>query len=171
MLDLLQVKDCQLLTWMAPTCHASMQLKQAGVQVVAPSPPPVGWGVVTEENYRKISEKIPILLPGRLPRTSCHLLIQRTQTLLHRLYIHTSKFYLPLSLSPLSLRFLFLFLYYQHFPGMLNLYLAEGVGHSAGKGTFRALSQGYVHWASGQMETLEVNYCNAIFCHAMSDVQ
>ena len=48
---------------------------------------------------------------------------------------------------------------------MLYSYLAEGVGHSTGKGAFRALSRGYAHWASGRMEKLEVNYRNPTFCH------
>ena len=73
---------------------------------------------------------------------------------------------LSLSLS-LSLS-LFSHIFFQHIttlPGVLYSYLAEGVGHSTGKGAFRALSRGYVHWASGRMEKLEVNYHNPTFCH------
>ena len=49
--------------------------------------------------------------------------------------------------------------------GTLYSYLAEGVGKSGGEGAFRALSRGYVHWASGRMEKLEINIQNPMFCH------
>ena len=49
--------------------------------------------------------------------------------------------------------------------GTLYFYLAEGVGKSGGGSAFRALSRGYVHWASGQMEKLEINVQNPMFCH------
>ena len=49
--------------------------------------------------------------------------------------------------------------------------MAEGVGHSTGKGAFRALSRGYVHWASGQIEKLEVNYHNPTFCHIQCNMK
>ena len=44
------------------------------------------------------------------------------------------------------------------FPTTLYHYLAEGVGNTSGntsgKGAFRALTRGYVHWASGHMDKL-----------------
>ena len=53
---------------------------------------------------------------------------------------------------------------YQH-AGTLYSYWAEGVGRSGGEGAFRALARGYVHWASGRMEKLEINIQNPLFCH------
>ena len=49
--------------------------------------------------------------------------------------------------------------------GALYSYLVEDVGKSGGEGTFRVLSRGYVHWASGRMEKLEINVQNSMFCH------
>ena len=81
------------------------------------------------------------------------------------IHVHTQ---LSLQSPPLSvskLLHLFSLTFLTNLPGVLYSYLAEGVGHSTGKGAFRALSRGYVHWASGRMEKLEVNYCNPTFCH------
>ena len=46
------------------------QLKQAGVQLAPLSPPPIpqcGWEAVTDDNHRDMAEKIPVVLPGRIP--------------------------------------------------------------------------------------------------------
>lgn len=41
-------------------------------------------------------------------------------------------------------------------PSTLYTYLAEGVGNTKGSLAFRALKRGYVHWACGRMNKLEV---------------
>jgi len=46
----------------------------------------------------------------------------------------------------------------------LYAYLAEGVGNVSGKGAFRALTRGYIHWASGRLHKLEANTCNPTLC-------
>ena len=52
--------------------------------------------------------------------------------------------------------------------GTLYNYLAEGVGFSSEEGAFqefRALSRGYTHWASGRIDSIEVNLRNPNYCH------
>ena len=50
--------------------------------------------------------------------------------------------------------------------GLLYTYLAEGTGNSSDKGgAFRALQRGFVHWSSGRLQHLEVNYKNPLYCH------
>ena len=83
------------------------------------------------------------------------------------MYAHTQLLLQPPPLFVSKLQPLFSLTFFQPItilPGVLYSYLAEGVGHSTGKGAFRALSRGYVHWASGRMEKLEVNYHNPTFC-------
>jgi len=51
------------------------QLKQAGIEVAPLSPPPIppgGWEVITEDNHRDMAEKIPIVLPGKIPSSPPH---------------------------------------------------------------------------------------------------
>jgi hypothetical protein len=43
--------------------------------------------------------------------------------------------------------------------------LAERVGNVSGGGTFRALTRGYTHWASGRLDRLEVNCCHPDYYH------
>ena len=52
----------------------------------------------------------------------------------------------------------------------MYVYLASGVGHDTAKeeGTFRALSRGYTHWASGRVTHIEVNLENPVYCHVRS---
>ncbi len=52
-----------------------------------------------------------------------------------------------------------------HVIGLLYTYLAEGSGNTSGKGAFRALQRGFVHWSSGRLNHLEVNNKNPEFCH------
>ena len=49
--------------------------------------------------------------------------------------------------------------------GLLYTYLSEGVGNTSGKGVFRAVQQGFVHWSSGCLDHLEVNTKNPNYCH------
>lgn len=51
------------------------------------------------------------------------------------------------------------------YPTTLYEYLVEGVGNVSGKGTFRALTRGYIHWASGRLHKLEANTCNPTLCY------
>lgn len=57
------------------------------------------------------------------------------------------------------------------FPSTLYQYLAEGVGNVGGKGAFRALTRGYIHWASGRMTSLSFNDCNPDYCHVRCDMR
>ena len=52
--------------------------------------------------------------------------------------------------------------------GMVYSYLDNHTGRERGEGTFRALSHGYTHWASGRVERTEVNYENSLYCHVQS---
>ena len=47
---------------------------------------------------------------------------------------------------------------------LVYTYLAGHVGR-AGKGAFRALELGYMHWASGRLQELQVNTNNPLHCH------
>ena len=44
-------------------------------------------------------------------------------------------------------------------------YLASGAGCTQSEGTFRALSCGFVHWASGRIESIEVNVHKPLYVH------
>ena len=50
-------------------------------------------------------------------------------------------------------------------------YLASGAGRTQSEGTFRALSRGFVHWASGRIESLEVNVHNPLYVHVRSSMK
>ena len=52
--------------------------------------------------------------------------------------------------------------------GMVYNYLASHTGRERGEGTFRALTRGYTHWASGRIERLDVNCQNPEYCHVQS---
>ena len=41
-------------------------------------------------------------------------------------------------------------------PSVLYTYLAEGVGNSQGKKSFRALKRGYIHYASNRISKIEI---------------
>lgn len=49
--------------------------------------------------------------------------------------------------------------------GLLYTYLANGCGNKRTEGAFRALQRGYIHWASGRLDQLEVNYRHPEYCH------
>ena len=57
-----------------------------------------------------------------------------------------------------------------HSLGVSYSYLAEGVGNVSEGGTFRALTWGYTHWASGRLDRLEVNCCHPDFYHVRYQV-
>lgn len=48
--------------------------------------------------------------------------------------------------------------------------MASGAGRDIEKeeGTFRALTRGYIHWASGRIIQIEVNLENPLYCHVQS---
>ena len=52
--------------------------------------------------------------------------------------------------------------------GTVYNYLDSHTGRERGEGTFRALSRGYTHWASGRVERIEVNCENPLYCHVQS---
>ena len=47
-------------------------------------------------------------------------------------------------------------------------YLAGHCGHGGDEGAFRALSRGYIHFASGRIEEIEVNVNHPMYCHVRS---
>ena len=51
---------------------------------------------------------------------------------------------------------------------MVYTYLAGAVGHSRSQGAFRALSRGYIHWASGRLNVMDVHTQHPEFCHVRS---
>ena len=56
--------------------------------------------------------------------------------------------------------------------GLLYGYLAGHVrSHSSSEGAFRALKRGYVHWASGRVQKIEVNIGHPLFCHVRSKIK
>ena len=50
-------------------------------------------------------------------------------------------------------------------------YLASGAGRTQSEGTFRALSRGFIHWASGRIESIEVNVHNPLYFHVRSSMK
>ena len=49
--------------------------------------------------------------------------------------------------------------------GLVYTYLAGHVGRLGEEGAFRTLARGYTHWASGQLQELQINTNNHFFCH------
>lgn len=49
--------------------------------------------------------------------------------------------------------------------GLLYTYLANGCGRNKTEGAFCALQRGFIHWASGRLDCLEVNCRHPHFCH------
>ena len=47
-------------------------------------------------------------------------------------------------------------------------YLAGHCGRDGDEGAFRALSCGYIHFASGRIEAIEVNLNHPLYCHVRS---
>ena len=52
--------------------------------------------------------------------------------------------------------------------GTLYTYLSSHVSQRSSEGTFRALTRGYIHWASGRINQIEVNTQNPDYCHVQS---
>jgi len=52
--------------------------------------------------------------------------------------------------------------------GTIYAYLSSRVGHESGEGTFRALTRGYTHWASGRIDRLDINTQHPEYCHIQS---
>lgn len=57
--------------------------------------------------------------------------------------------------------------------GEVYTYLSTHVhaGREKTDGTFRALSRGYTHWASGRIERVEANFNNPEYCHVRSSMK
>lgn len=49
--------------------------------------------------------------------------------------------------------------------GLLYTYLADCVGKREKGGAFRSLQRGFIHWSSGRLSKLEMNFCHPLFCH------
>lgn len=54
--------------------------------------------------------------------------------------------------------------------GTLYQYLSNGAGRDGDSKTFRALYRGYIHWASGRVDKIEVNTQNPSYCFLRSIV-
>ena len=55
--------------------------------------------------------------------------------------------------------------------GVIYTYLSTHAGCNSSDGTFRALTRGYTHWASGRIDHVEVNYLNPQYCHVQSSMK
>ena len=56
--------------------------------------------------------------------------------------------------------------------GLVYAYLAGHVGHPSNfEGSIRALKRGYIHWASGRVEKIEINTNNPDYCHVRSTMK
>ena len=55
--------------------------------------------------------------------------------------------------------------------GVIYTYLSTQAGRDSSDGTFRALTRGYTHWASGQIDHVEVNCLNPQYCHVRSNMK
>ena len=55
--------------------------------------------------------------------------------------------------------------------GVVYTYLSTHAGHNSSDKTFRALTRGYTHWASGRIDHVEVNYLNPLYCHVRSNMK
>ena len=55
--------------------------------------------------------------------------------------------------------------------GVIYTYLSTHSGRESGEGTFRALTRGYTHWASGRIDRMEVNNQNPEYCHVRSNMK
>lgn len=52
--------------------------------------------------------------------------------------------------------------------GTVYTYLARQTCQDSGLGTFRALTRGYTHWASGRISTISINVQHPTNCHVQS---
>jgi len=65
-----------------------------------------------------------------------------------------------------------LVVYHDYFPlGAVYTYLASGAGCTQSEGTFRALTRGFIHWASGRIDSIEVNVQNPLYVHIRSSMK
>ena len=102
----------------------------AGMRVAPlplPSPPLSGWESVSQENVAEIAKKVPHVTSGWYVQA-------------HR-YASSARLHAYIS-SLCNV-------------GVVYTYLASGAGRSAGEGTFRALTRGFIHWQSGRIDKLE----------------
>ena len=53
----------------------------------------------------------------------------------------------------------------EYIVGLVYSYLAGHCGRDDYQGAFRALSRGYIHYASGRLEGIEVNVNHPLYCH------
>ena len=76
---------------------------------------------------------------------------------------------IPVVLPGENWTFPFIFITLPFTPGVLYSYLAEGVGHSAGKGAFRALSCGL--WPNGEIrgQLSQPFLLSCVMCHEINE--
>ena len=55
--------------------------------------------------------------------------------------------------------------------GAVYTYLASGAGRPQSEGTFHALTRGFIHWASGRIDSIEVNIHNPLYVHIQSSMK
>ena len=118
----------------------------AGMRVAPlplPSPPLSGWESVSQENVAEVAKKVPHVTSGWYVQA-------------HR-YASSARLHAYIS-SLCNV-------------GVVYTYLASGAGRSAGEGTFRALTRGFIHWQSGRIDKLEVNVQHPLFCHVRSQMK
>ena len=55
--------------------------------------------------------------------------------------------------------------------GVVYTYFSSSAGCENSDGTFRDLTRGYTHWASGKISPVEVNYLNPQYSHVRSNMK
>jgi hypothetical protein len=55
--------------------------------------------------------------------------------------------------------------------GVIYNYLSTHASRDSSDRTFRALSRGYTHLASDQIDVVEINYLNPQYCHVRSSMK
>ena len=65
-----------------------------------------------------------------------------------------------------------LVVYHDYFPlGAVYTYLSSGAGRTQREGTFPVLTCGSIHWASGRIDSIEVNIHNPLYVHIQSSIK
>lgn len=85
---------------------------------------------------------------------------------------HLFQVFLQLQQVANTINLLCPFLHKFFCPGLVYTYLAGHVGcNTSNVGAFRALKQGYISWASGRLERMEVNMNRPNYCHIRTGVK
>ena len=112
--------------------------------------------------YKSLTESgVQVELPLNPPSTSLWLESCKTKQFSVNCFIHSSSYLRFAKLSMISSNVQVVSIS----TGLLYTYLAGHVGRNGSEGAFRALSCGYMHWASGRLEELKVNSNHPEYCH------